>query len=179
MRGMSAESKSGVALRFPPHSKTRARSPMALLQTLPLQHVQRLGLRRRRCALPRFAGSLQRSLVSPILRDSTVRPSMNCPLAVRCSSNGRKISATQPRLSSLSRLFHTPLENSTERRVRAPGLQRPQSPACRPGAPTRHPRCEISGLRVSGRSTLGSRRSPKGASRHCHRNACLWHGAFT
>src|SRR2546425_7772045 len=50
MRATSACSKSGVALRFPPHSKTLARSPTALLQTLPLHHMRRLGLRRQSAA---------------------------------------------------------------------------------------------------------------------------------
>ena len=48
-----------------------------------------------------------------------------------------------------TRIFHTPLENSTECRVGAPGLQWPRSSACRPGAPTRHPTCEICRLQGS------------------------------
>src|SRR5258708_2998060 len=47
---------------------------------------------------------------------------------------------------ALARIFHTPIESSTERRVRTPGLQAPNYSSCRPGALTRRRECEICGL---------------------------------
>jgi len=50
LRATSRKIQGGVALRFPPHSKTLARSPTAMLQTLLLLHVRRFGLRRQSSA---------------------------------------------------------------------------------------------------------------------------------
>src|SRR5258708_10768922 len=47
---------------------------------------------------------------------------------------------------ALARIFHTPIESSTERRVRTPGLQAPNYSSCRPGAITGRGECEICGL---------------------------------
>ena len=68
----------------------------------------------------------------------------------------------------LTWIFRSPLESSTERRVGAPGLQQSGFSACRPGAPTRHPRCEISGLTPPRRGTDRTRTnacSPPGRGR--------------
>src|SRR2546425_11829043 len=48
----------------------------------------------------------------------------------------------------LAHILHTPIESPTERRVRAPGLQAPNSRRCKPGALTRRLECKISGLGV-------------------------------
>ncbi|SRR5258708_7324021 len=50
------------------------------------------------------------------------------------------------RAAPLARIFHTPIESSTEHRVRTPGLQAPNYSSCRPGALTRRRECEICGL---------------------------------
>ena len=54
--------------------------------------------------------------------------------------------AARPRKWTLIRMFHTPIESPTERRVRAPGLQAACRRRCRPGALTRRSFCEISRL---------------------------------
>jgi len=74
-----------------------------------------------------------------------------------------------PPRSRLARIFHAPLENPTERRVRAPGLQWLRSPACSPGAPTRHPSCETCGLGSPAR--LFPEAHPTPPSRGCFRPA--------
>ena len=49
----------------------------------------------------------------------------------------------------LARIFHTPIENSSARRVGARGLQSPNHNPCRPRALTRRSKCEMFGLALA------------------------------